>query len=282
MNPLVRRKARRIQSYLRLVDVGGDIRSTILVVGSARSGTTWVGSVISTMMRSRQIFEPFVVNENQDLAVLGDLYFDYSWLQKSRVLYIDRNADRRSQYFNPIDKVLRGKFRNKRTDSDLTGRIYRNRVIKAIRANLILPYIASTWPEIKIVWIVRDALSVINSQIAMAKHHGWSFDRDYEIVTGVGGIDAWLSDALAEIEKVSTLPEKLAHRWCIETMFPFQTGVHQLPSTSLVTYDNLVDDIESWQPISQLVAGKVWSGERFSALVKQPSATSRSRVQQGS
>ena len=260
-----------------LIDLGGDLRRSTLVVGTGRSGTTWIAAVIAAMTRSRQIFEPFVVDENEELALLKQRRFDLGWLQQYRVLYIDPSAGSASRYFKTIEGILRGKIRSRWTDRNVSAGIYSLRVIKDIRANLLLPYIARTWPQLKIVWIVRDAASVINSLLAMATRHGWAFDKDYEIVGQAGTIDPWLSESLAAMRKVRTQAEKMAHRWCIETMFPFRHAVHRHPSARLVSYDALVDNAEGWEPVSRLIADTVWSGAGFSDILPKPSATSRAR-----
>jgi hypothetical protein len=263
-----------------VIDFLGDLRRSTLVVGTGRSGTTWIGAVISGMTRSRQIFEPFVLDDNEELALLKQRRFDAGWLQRYRVLYIDPSAGSASRYFKTIERILGGKIRSRWTDRNVKAGVYRLRVIKDIRANLLLPYIARTWPQLKIVWIVRDAVSVINSQLAMATRHGWAFDKDYEIVGHTGTIDPWLSESLAAMRKVRTQAEKMAHRWCIETMFPFRHAIHRHPSARLVNYDALVGNTESWEPVSRLIAGTVWSGAGFSDILLKPSATSRARFDQ--
>jgi hypothetical protein len=260
-----------------VIDFLGDLRRSTLVVGTGRSGTTWIGAVISSMTHSRQIFEPFILDENEELALLKQQRFDAGWLQRYRVLYIDPSAGSASHYFKTIERILRGKIRSRWTDRNVKAGIYQLRVIKDIRANLLLPYIARTWPQLKIVWIVRDAVSVINSQLAMATRHGWAFDKDYEIVSHVGTIDPWLSESIAAMRKARTQAEKMAHRWCIETMFPFRHAIHRHPSARLVSYDALVDNTKGWEPVSRLIAGTVWSGAGFSDILLRPSATSRSR-----
>jgi sulfotransferase family protein len=263
-----------------LIDLRGDLRRSTLVVGTGRSGTTWIGSVISAMTHSRQIFEPFIVDENEELALPKQRRFNAGWLQQYRVLYIDPGAGSASHYFQTIEGILRGKIRSRWTDRDARSGIYWLRVIKDIRANLLLPYIARTWPQLKIVWIVRDAVSVINSQLAMATRHGWAFDKDYEIVGDAWTIDPWLSESLAAMRKVRTQAEKMAHRWCIETMFPFRHAIHRHPSARLVNYDALVGNTEGWEPVSRLVADTVWSGAGFSDILLKPSTTSRARFDQ--
>ena len=52
-----------------VIDFLGDLRRSTLVVGTGRSGTTWIGAVISSMTHSRQIFEPFILDENEELAL---------------------------------------------------------------------------------------------------------------------------------------------------------------------------------------------------------------------
>jgi hypothetical protein len=254
-----------------IIDVGGVSRS-ILVAGTGRSGTTWIGAVVAAMTRGRLIFEPLFLDEQGQFPVLRTRQLGQA-RPVPRRLYVEPDAGSESRYFRSIDRVLKGRIRSAWTDSDARSGVYRRRVIKDIRVNLLLPYIVRTWPELKIVWVE----SVVASQIAMAKL-GWGFDRRGEAVSEGEIADPWLADAFAAMRRAGTPAEVIAHRWCIETMFPCRHGVHHHHNVRLVSYEALVENQDAWDPVSHLVAGKAWSGPRFARLLRQPSATSRPKV----
>ena len=267
-----------MSSPARYLDLGPGPSAATLVVGSGRSGTTWVGNVIAKMTRARPIFEPLLLDEHLELALATERQFKPDWLQSGRLLYIEPNLGPESRHHARIEAILSGRVRSVWTDRGLSCAPYFRRVIKEIRANLLLPYICRHWPGVRVIWIVRNPVAVVSSQMIMALRYGWTFDKELEVVAD-GRMDRWLSEALMALRSARTLASKLAHRWCIETMLPLKAGIHQLPTVELVSYENLASDSTAWRPISRLVAGTEWSGDGFQQLLRRPSPTSRVLVE---
>jgi hypothetical protein len=261
------------------IDLAGGSGAPILVVGTSRSGTTWIGGVISRMIRARSIFEPFILDSEEEIALPHGRRLDWAWFEKDRVLHVDPTLGMASRYYRGIRNILAGRVQSEWTDAEVKRSIYFRRVIKDIRANLLLPYIITIWPQLKVVWVVRNPVEVINSQIAMASRHGWAFDTEYQVVREGAGAGRWLLESLAAMEAAGSVVEKLAHKWCIETALPLRAAVHRHPTVALVSYDALVSDAAAWRSISQLVAGAAWSGPVFESLLESPSRTSRARVE---
>lgn len=260
----------------RIIDIGLN-KASVLVAGSGRSGTTWIGGVIAEMTRSRSIFEPCVLDNTDQLALAKSPPAPRESWAYDHILYIPPDLGARSRYYQPIKKILCGRIRSDWCDMYTPSGIYHRRLIKAIRVNLVLSYLTRTWPNLKVVWVMRRARNVIASQLTMETKHHWIFGGDFKIVSETDISDRWLSERVAALRDATTLVEKLAHRWCIETIAPLRLGVHKHPNIRLVYYEDLVNDATAWEPISQLVVGKVWSGERFAKARHQQSATSRSR-----
>jgi hypothetical protein len=57
----------------KYLDLGFRERDTLLVAGTARSGTTWVGDVVAHATKSRIIFEPFLLNHNMEFVLRTSL-----------------------------------------------------------------------------------------------------------------------------------------------------------------------------------------------------------------
>jgi hypothetical protein len=262
-----------------ILDIGDRaLSSTILVAGIGRSGTTWLAQVLSALTRSRMIFEPFILDEQNEFAILKQRRFNRHWLDTIRNLYIDPTAGVASPYFRAIERILCGKVINTWVNQYTPVGIYWRRVIKAIRGNVLLPYITQTWPNLKIVWVIRDPVNVVASQVVMARRYGWQFDRVYEIVGDNGYIDPWLVNSLAAKRPAKTLVEKMAHRWCIDTMFPYHKGVHRRQNVRMVSYNALVSDRRMWSDIAQFI-GIDYSDERhFGEMLAIPSCTARSQI----
>jgi hypothetical protein len=234
--------------------------------------------VIAKMTRARPIFEPLLLDEHLELALATERPFKPDWLQSGRLLYIEPDLGPESRHHAGIESILSGRVRSVWTDRGLSSPRYFRRVIKEIRANLLLPYICRHWPGVRIVWLVRNPVAVVSSQMIMALRYGWTFDKELEVVSD-GRMDPWLSEALTALHGARSLASKLAHRWCIETMVPLRAAIHQHPTVELVSYENLLSGSAAWRPISRLVAGTEWSGDGFQQLLRRPSPTSRVLVE---
>jgi hypothetical protein len=258
-----------------ILDLGSDEAATVLVAGTGRSGTTWVGEIVAAMTRRRTIFEPFLLDTDYEFATLKGRTIDEGRVLRDYQLYIAANAGTTSPFYQPINDILRGRVKNEWCDFGAIPGIYRRRLIKAIRANLFLGYLAQTWPALKIVWVVRDIVDVVGSQVAMVRR-GWKFDWDPNTVFSQEHlIHDWLGKYAPLMNSATTAVERLAHRWCIETIVPFRQGVHDRANVRLVRYKDLTEDAPGWEQISRFVSGNVWSGPMFAELLSRPSTTSR-------
>jgi Sulfotransferase family len=253
-------------------DSGGDERDTLLVAGSARSGTTWTADVIAAMTGSRVIFEPCVLDPAYEIATLKkNAHFMRTSLW-NYLMYIAADAGAQSPYYEPLHKVLCGDVINSKwCNGDARPGFYRRRLIKEIRANLYLAYVARTWPRVKIIWLVRDAFSVIQSQMRMG-----SFSWEHQTMLRQERlIDDWLHPYVPAMRGATTLVEQLAHRWCIETMVPYWQGVHELSNVLLMPYENLTVDVASWKSIGEFVGQDFSSNKNFARIASRMSITSR-------
>jgi hypothetical protein len=225
-------------------DIGGGPESSVIIAGSGRSGTTWVGEVLAQVSRARLIFEPFLLDTDGRFAIADSLRVDESRVQRHHQLYIP--PDTRSSHASAITAILQGKSHNMWCDRDPHFRVYRRRIIKEIRANLFLGYIRRNYPQTPIAVINRNPLTVINSQLAVAQARGWQFDWQPEIVLGQPELMRdYLEPYRDLISAASSYCERLAHKWCIETLVPWR----QLADDSgvlFIDYDRLNESRDLW------------------------------------
>ncbi|MGH7087686.1 MAG: sulfotransferase [Stellaceae bacterium] len=255
-----------------ILDFGCGAGASTLVVGSPRSGTTWLASVIAEMTGARSVFEPFILDRSGELTLARRGRLDNDWREKDRALLADPFLGRTSRYYQHLKALLCGRVRSEWTDRGVDGGFYRRRVVKGVRTNFLLPYIVKTWPRLKIVWLVRDPVSVVASQVTMARLR-WGFDGEHEL-TSEGPVDPWLMASLGRMHESSSFVERLTHKWCIETRFPLRYAVHLHPNVLLVKYHALKSSA-GWEPISRFGAGVPWSGSNFEELLRRPSSTAR-------
>ena len=134
----------------------GDYRDTVFVAGTGRSGTTWLEELINFDHDHRILFEPF---NSQEIPLVA--HWNYR-----QYLRADDNDER---YLVPARRILSGRIRHPWIDQVNSKHLVRRRLVKDIRANLILHWMHNHFPEIRIVLLLRHPCAVARSKIAM----GW-------------------------------------------------------------------------------------------------------------
>lgn len=194
---------------------------SILVAGTARSGTTWLGDLISTQLSCRILFEPF----NPDLV---NEYSKFNYFQYMRPEDDDEELHRFAH------KVFTGTIRNEWIDRQNERLISSYRLIKEIRANLLLKWINNRFPDVPILFLIRHPCAVVLSRMQL----GWATDRDIEpLLSQPDLVSDHLQDKLDLMHAARTDEEKHAIIWCISNLVP----LNQFPPGELkiVYYEDL-------------------------------------------
>lgn len=135
--------------------------SAVLLVGSGRSGTTWIADAIVAAGRLQQIFEPLQPNAVPEARRVAG-WEDGPWtLVRSRYLGPGRPHP---AWNNFLDRVFRGDVRNYWTDQVRTSWFPKRYLIKMIRANLMLGFIDKAFRP-PIVLVVRHPCAVVASRL---------------------------------------------------------------------------------------------------------------------
>jgi hypothetical protein len=264
-------------SFKPIRDRAGGAEGAILVAGSPRSGTTWVGAVVATMTHARSVFEPMLLRRDGDFALLRNRFVDEAALDRNYQLYIRPEAGMRAPRYAALEAILGGRTHGRWCDGNTRAGTYRRRVIKEVRANLFLAYLADTWPELRIVWLIRHPVDVIDSQIGRAAE-GWQFDWYPDCVLNQPeAVDDWLAPFVPRMRQARCLWERLAHKWCIETFIPLKQQVQERSNVVFVRYEDLRQRSSAWDDISALVSDAAWDPIAFGEAAGRPSrATHRS------
>lgn len=258
-----------------LCDFAGGPNNSVVVAGTGRSGTTWVGEVLARASRSRWLFEPFLLNEDRQFAMVNKAKIAVDLLNYQ--LYIREHAI--SPYRKQIERILAGKIGIRwwyRREVMLPKEwiIYRRRVIKDIRANLFLGYLHKQWPKVPIVIVTRDPLSVINSQLSAIRKKGWFFDWN---ASDVREQPELMEDILAPCQDIirqsATLAERLAHKWCIETLVP-KLQLSKKPGVLFIDYRELLSSPALWDKIFEHCRLSIASISEFNQLRRSSSSMS--------
>lgn len=133
---------------------------TVVCVSSGRSGSTWLSRVI-TDDQTRVIFEPF--HGSRGIPGLRDYRFKHIPCGT-----VDDSFEQR------LDALMAGQCRSVWMDSHnpKSTFVFNRRFIKVIRANLMLEYLASSYPDVKFVLLLRHPAAVALSQV----RGGWDLD----------------------------------------------------------------------------------------------------------
>lgn len=258
------------------VDVG-PAGSAILVAGSGRSGTTWVGNVIAEMTGTRPMFEPFILTTDLQFAY-AEASIRTRRLDSNTSLYARPDGQLPPREHLALTRILNGRVRAPWIDRDAKARFYWGRTIKGIRANLLLGYIACHWPQVRVIWLVRDPRDVVDSQLAK-RTSGWHFDCNLDVFLKQPQMsDDWLRglDHSWIYATAGTVVGRLTHRWCIENVIPSVQGITRFSNVMRVDYEILRGSEDSWHDVAKHVSEDSWDMARLRRVVSRRSDTSRS------
>jgi hypothetical protein len=255
----VRKPIRKIGQGIRpvLIDYG-DHRETVFLAGTGRSGTTWVANIINYANTYRLLFEPFHLGKVDIIS-----HF--------RLKQYLRPDNCKRDFIEPAKVILSGNIRNAWVDKFNRKMIARKRLVKDIRANLLLKWIKTNFPEIPIILLLRHPCAVAYSRIELDR--GIHFPAAVEeFLVQDELMEDFLDPFRSEIENAQSVFERQVFIWCIENYVPlkqFRTGeIH------LAFYENFCTNPE--QEIGRLFSflGTTYS-EKVMRAVKKPSAVSR-------
>jgi hypothetical protein len=199
-----------------------DIRNTILVAGWARSGTTWLAEVLSTIPRSAILFEP-LHERVPEAAAAG--------LPAAEVLVPGEGTPSQKLF---MEQVLRGRVLNWWTCScNPVGRAVRPKVwiVKEIQANYLIEWILGTFPIRRAVLMVRHPCATVASRMAQ----GWTA-KDAQIRVKNSAARRKFPHLDALCKNIRDPYEVLAARWCLMNYIPLSLSPRPF---HVVTYESL-------------------------------------------
>lgn len=204
-------------------DRGGAGTPTVIVAGVARSGTTWLADLLASTQPTRVMFEPFY-------TLRVPQYHEFEYLQ-----YMAPDAES-PQLLAFAELVLRGRIRDPgwidRFAECLSPRL---RVIKDIRACLLLRWLTDRFPDVPAVFIVRHPCAVVSSHLAV----GWSTRRDLDsILAQPALIEDHLGARVDWIRELRHPFERHAVLWCVGNLVALRQAAGS--SMPVVFYEHLV------------------------------------------
>ncbi len=252
---LFRRAVQEITSRFYL-NPEADTRKSILVAGTARSGTTWLGDLIASQIPSRILFEPF----NPDLVpeYRGFHYFQYM-----------RPGTENPEFGSFARKVFTGEIRNRWIDRQNERIISEYRIIKEIRANLALKWLHDYFPEVPILFLLRHPCAVVASRMEL----NWATDRDIEpFLSQPDLVEDHFAPCMEIIKNARTNEEKHAVIWSVSNLVPLKQ--FQSDEIKIVYYENLCIQPEIELPAIFTSIGQSYRDSKNDSF-SRPSQTTR-------
>lgn len=226
-----------------LLNGSPETSSTIILAGSGRSGTTWVGDMIASSTGVQQIFEPLIPLWNSKVRTMTgwdrtDPYF--------REIYLRPGGDY-PEWRAHLESILLGKYRNYWTDFQRDSVFPQRYLVKEIRMNLMLGYIIDQF-NCPVIYLLRHPCAVINSRLNLPIP--WHADvRDILVQEDL--VDDYLHDWIQEIEREKDLLGAHAVWWAVEN----HVALSQLASRphKVIYYENVMsqsnqmsEEISAW------------------------------------
>lgn len=184
-----------------------DLAGTVLLAGSGRSGTTWLGQFINADNTYRDVFEPF--HGGRVRAVQG-------W---PVLRYMPPQAGNATDHA-VIKQLLAGQVRSPWTDAYNRKTFVRRRLVKAIRANLLLGWVRRHCPQVRLLFAMRHPCAVAHSRLRL----GWDTHLD-ELLSQPDLMRDHLGAFRETIERTASDGDAWSRHltmWCIENVVPLR------------------------------------------------------------
>ncbi|MCB0457407.1 MAG: sulfotransferase family protein [Flavobacteriaceae bacterium] len=208
----------------------------IIVVGSARSGTSWLCELLARPYRYRLLFEP----EHEFQTPQGHLLCD-RWITSKE------DAGKAHGYLtkvfrNVVDNDWIAQHSNRKWKRHLWPFIPKKYIIKFVRCNLAATYMNEVF-QIPVIHIIRNPYDVIESQQRV--QFPWLYDvsrfqKDNKLMAFVK--EQYAFD-LSGIDSMSPV-EKLTVRWCLENVIPFSFSEIKSPTYKVIPFEELRNNKE--------------------------------------
>jgi hypothetical protein len=210
MQPLqkkIRMKINKIRANIcsRLyIDHNSDLRSSVFLAGNARSGTTWISDIINYRNEYRYMFEPF-----------HPFKVDICKIFRYRQYLRPNNKD--EELLKAAQFILSGLIKNSWIDSRNRKIFSKKRLIKDVRANLMLKWMHTNFSGMPMVLLFRHPCAIASSWIKL----NWRAGLDHFLLQE-DLMEDHLNPFRKEIEKADTPFEKNIFSWCIQYYVPLR------------------------------------------------------------
>jgi hypothetical protein len=188
----------------------GPAEATVFVSGMGRSGTTWLADLINHRFDHRVLFEPF----RADIVPDAGLFGGFAYMRPA-----NSDAARRTA----AERILSGRTPRGPVDRQHRGLVFRRRIVKDVRTNLMLGWLKTLRPQMPLVVIVRHPFAVAASwqRLDWGKVADGS-TRELDVILGHGELHEdfpIVADAMRHVDRSSVFECAVAE-WCVLHLVP--------------------------------------------------------------
>ncbi|MDB9961754.1 sulfotransferase domain-containing protein [Oceanihabitans sp.] len=208
----------------------------IVIVGTARSGTSWLSETMASQHRYRMLFEPEHETQTKKGYLLCDKWITSQTASKEVRQYLVQ------VFSNRVDSDWIAQNSNRKFKRHLWPCIPKKIIIKFVRANLMATFISETY-GIPVIHLLRNPYDVIKSQQKVK--FPWLYDLSHfakqdalvALIKDQFELDITRYEAFSDI-KILTL------RWCIENVLPLEVFEDYTKHVTVIRYEALFSNIE--------------------------------------
>ena len=225
-----------------------NMTETIVIVGTPRSGTTWLMELLGTIPSYTYLFEPLNPRWFPESSKIG-------FQSKT---YLPDSAD-----WTKGEKYLRKAFtgrlfsiggpyelRLSKPKMILQSLLYDKLIVKSVRMNRLLPWVAKRFELRNIFYIIRHPCAVVASQLKTGFTGHQPINPPYinitpnpkNILSEASKIEGLSHNILDKLKKIEKPEEILAVSWCLDNYVPLS-----LPKPhpwTMVIYEKLINEGE--------------------------------------
>jgi len=246
-------------------------RKTILILGTGRSGTTWLAGLLAAPFRYRLLFEPFHPDHVPGAEMVADHYYPPGGVPENALKLIDRAFNDR------IDSRWIAQSSNRRFGMQRWRFWPKVRIVKDIRSNLLIPTIHDLLgEEVPIVVLVRHPGAVVESMLRVK--FPWTYDLSV-LLEQKGFAERYNLPFKMLGNLAVDMVSQMTVRWVIENLYIFRhpglSGVH------LLFYEDLIaEPVKQVSYLCQELGIEVY--QNLQAKATKPSSTTHKQTIIGS
>ena len=215
----------------------------VIILGSARSGTSWLSEMMAQKKRYRMLFEPEQENRTKKGHLLCDRWLQHKADSKAANRYL------KEVFSNRVDCDWIAQNSNRKFKRHLWPLIPKKFVIKFVRCNLLGSYLSQNF-GIPVIHLHRNPYEVLASQSRV--NFPWledlaRFKSQDKLVNSI--IDRFNFD-IRNTEDLSILQLRTL-RWCIENVLPLEVFPKESENYKIVSYTDIRGDINNFYELCE-------------------------------